>query len=216
MAEETGLIAQIGDWVIEESCRQAGLWERCGMDYGTVAVNVSARQLRDLSLTKRIDAAMRRNGVSPGRMEVELTESTVMHDSDAAAGIFGLMREAGLGIAIDDFGTGYSSLAYLKRLPLTGLKIDRSFVAEADTDADDAAIVATIIKLAAIFKLTVVAEGVESKSQLTYLTRQGCDLAQGYLFSKPLAAGEYAEWLRNWHNGGHDLMFPTQHRLAMA
>ena len=198
LAEDTGLIVPIGEWVIHEACRQVRTWEQAGFDFGTVAVNVSAHQLRDQALVGKIDAAMRAFAVSPECVEIELTESAVMQDPAAAAGILGQMREAGLGISIDDFGTGYSSLAYLKRLPITGLKIDRSFVAEADSDPDDAAIVATIIGLAATLGLHVVAEGVETTSQLRHLARHGCDLAQGYLFAKPLPAAEYRDWHADW------------------
>jgi diguanylate cyclase (GGDEF)-like protein/PAS domain S-box-containing protein len=203
LAEETGLIIPIGEWVIDEACRQARQWRDAGIDCGSVAVNVSARQLHGGSLPRKIEASLHAHGITPGQLDIELTESLVMHDPASAIAILQRLRALQLGIWIDDFGTGYSSLAYLKRLPISGLKIDRSFVADIESDTEDAAIVSTVIALADTLRLGVVAEGVETAGQLSFLNNGMCKQAQGYYFSPPLPAADCAEWFEQ-HGGRRD------------
>ncbi|HIJ37759.1 MAG TPA: EAL domain-containing protein [Rhodospirillaceae bacterium] len=186
IAEDAGLIGEIGSWVIEETCRQIAAWQAAGYGLMEVAINVSAHQLKGGNLAEQISEACRRHAIPTASLEVELTESVVMTDPRQAIRIFQELRELGLRVAIDDFGTGYSSLAYLRRLPIDVLKIDRSFVMEADRDEDDAEIVRTILSLGKTLKLELVAEGVETEAQASLLNEAGCDIFQGYLFSRPL------------------------------
>ena len=196
LAEATGLIVPLGDWVMEEACRQSAAWQAMGLAGSKVAVNVSARQLQSADLVQRIVALTTQYGISPSSLELELTESVVMAKPDEVAGIFSALRETGVTIAIDDFGTGYSSLAYLRRLPVDVLKIDRAFIATADSDEADGAIVKTILALARSLRLSVVAEGVETGSQAAFLAANGCPVAQGYHYARPLPADEMTRWLR--------------------
>jgi len=188
IAEDAGLINDIGSWIIDEVCRQIAVWHAAGYGLKKVAINVSARQLQDGALVGQIVEATRRHGIPATALEVELTESAIMANPDEAAGILQALRALGVRVAIDDFGTGYSSLAYLRRLPIDVLKVDRSFVMDADKNDDDAEIVRTILALGKTLGLEVVAEGVETESQATLLEQAGCDLFQGYLFSRPLSA----------------------------
>ncbi|HSG22043.1 MAG TPA: EAL domain-containing protein, partial [Azonexus sp.] len=153
------------------------------------------RQLEAGDLVERILALTVSHGLKPEDLELELTESVVMADPESIAGLFARLRELGITVAVDDFGTGYSSLAYLRRLPIDVLKIDRSFVRDVDHDEEDAQIVKTIVALGQALKLTMIAEGIESSSQADLLHALGCDQAQGYLFSRPLPADELAQWL---------------------
>jgi len=187
VAEETGLIVPIGDWVLRTACRQVRALHDAGFAQMRVAVNLSARQFGHSELLASIEAALAEAGIAPRFLEIELTESLIMKDVDQAIGILKNLKRLGVTLSIDDFGTGYSSLAYLKRFPLDILKIDRSFVADVNADADDAAIVASIISLAHNLRLKVIAEGVETGEQLAYLRRLGCDQMQGYYFSRPVA-----------------------------
>ena len=201
VAEDTGLILPLGDAVLDRVGAQLRAWsdERSVPVY-PVAVNLSGKQLQQrVGLVKRLAATLERHGVAASLLEVEITESMIMTDLNEAIAIMEQLGAMGVGIAIDDFGTGYSSLSYLKRFPIDALKIDRSFIADIETDADDAAIVASIISMAKDLKLSVVAEGVETTQQLAYLRDKGCDVAQGYLFAKPMAAQHYVEWLRDWN-----------------
>ena len=188
LAEQTGLIVPIGDWVIETACRQLQAWEAQGLGHLRVAVNVSARQFLSGQLDFVVAQALERYEVSADRLELELTESMLMENADQAVQLLHELKRVGVRIALDDFGTGYSSLAYLSRFPIDALKIDASFVAGLDTSShnDAATITAAIIDLAHRMGLRVVAEGVETTSQLSYLRTQGCDEMQGFLFSKPL------------------------------
>jgi diguanylate cyclase (GGDEF)-like protein/PAS domain S-box-containing protein len=195
VAEESGLIGVIGGWVIDEVCRQLADWRARGLPPMRVAFNVSAKQLGDGNLAERILAATRAVDIAPALLEVELTESVVMANPEHVAQLFARLRRIGVTIAIDDFGTGYSSLAYLRRLPIDVLKIDRTFVAAAEREDEDAQIVITILALANALKLTAVAEGVETAAQRDLLKYLGCDLAQGYFFSRPLPAPEIEQWL---------------------
>jgi diguanylate cyclase (GGDEF)-like protein/PAS domain S-box-containing protein len=194
VAEESDLILALGDWVVDEACRQSAAWAALGLT-PTIAVNVSAKQLQQPDLVERIAATAARHGVPPSRLQVEVTESLVMRDPRQASALLYRLREIGVTVAIDDFGTGYSSLSYLRRLPIDVLKIDRSFVMNADRIEEDAQIVRTIIALAQTLKMSVVAEGVETEAQAKLLRSLGCDAVQGYLYAKPAPADEVVGWL---------------------
>jgi diguanylate cyclase (GGDEF)-like protein/PAS domain S-box-containing protein len=196
LAEETGLIVPVGEWVLEEACRQAAQWQREGIGPLRVAVNISARQLLRPGLDRAVRQALAASGLPPPCLELELTESSVMHDPVHAQGVLHALRELGVLLSIDDFGTGYSSLAYLKRLPLDRLKIDRSFIGGIPQDGDDAAIVETIIVMTHKLGLRVIAEGVETPEQRAQLLRQGCDEVQGFLWAKPVPAAELPALVR--------------------
>jgi diguanylate cyclase (GGDEF)-like protein/PAS domain S-box-containing protein len=196
VAEESGLIVDIGSWVLNEACRQAAEWRTLGRDV-KIAVNVSAKQLEACDLVERITALIAQHGITPGHLEIELTESTVMSNPDNVAQLFARLRALGITVAVDDFGTGYSSLAYLRRLPIDILKIDRSFVMEADRDDEDAQIVKTILALGQALKLKVVAEGIETSRQAELLRSFGCGMAQGFLFSQPLPPPQLELWMDN-------------------
>jgi len=182
VAEETGLIVPIGEWVLREACRTAAAW---GRRFGplTMAVNVSARQLSDPYFPVRVAEILEETGLAPERLILELTETALMRDMEANARVLDTLRGTGVGIAIDDFGTGYSSLAYLRQLPVTILKVDRSFVSEIPKDT---AIAATVIALADKLGLLTVAEGVETEEQRRWLADEGCAMIQGFLISRPL------------------------------
>ena len=200
VAEDTGLILPLGEAMLDMVATQLRAWLRDeAMQVYPVAVNLSGKELqRGVELVKRLAATLERHGVPASLLEVEITESMIMTDLNEAVAIMEQLGAMGVGIAIDDFGTGYSSLSYLKRFPIDALKIDRSFIADIETDADDAAIVASIISMAKDLKLGVVAEGVETEQQLAYLRGKGCDVAQGYLFSKPVPAQIYSQWQQDW------------------
>jgi EAL domain-containing protein (putative c-di-GMP-specific phosphodiesterase class I) len=185
IAEESGVIESIGNWVLEEACRQFAEWRQAGFDLRYVAVNLSAHQLRSPDLVGQVKSAISRFGLAPGQLELEITESVAMEDPERAIGQLRVLRESGVELAIDDFGTGYSSLAYLKMLPIHTLKLDRAFVRDIETDENDAAISSATVALAKILGLRVVAEGVETEAQRDFLMSHGCDLLQGYLFGKP-------------------------------
>ncbi len=191
LADEIGIIADIGRFVLRAACRQTRLWHDAGLPGMTVAVNASAAQFRLPNFVDDVAAVLSETGLAGEFLELEITETAVMHDAPATIRTLGALREMGVRIAIDDFGTGYSSLAYLKQFPISTLKIDRSFVLNVTTDADSRAIVSTIIVLAKALKLTVVAEGVETVEQLEFLSGLHCDRAQGYLLGKPTAAADF-------------------------
>jgi diguanylate cyclase (GGDEF)-like protein len=193
LAEETGLIIPIGEWVIKSACAQARDWERRGMPPVTVSVNLSMRQFKQEGLAVAVDDALRRSGLDARRLEMELTESLVMQDTEAAIRVLERLREIGVELSVDDFGTGHSSLSYLTRLPISALKIDQSFVqAIQGTGQSDEGIVAqAIISLAHNLRLKVVGEGVETAAQSEFLKRHGCDEVQGYYFGRPMPAGEF-------------------------
>lgn len=187
IAEDTGLIIPIGEFVIKEACWQAKKWQ----DYlpgVPVAVNLSTRQFRDENLLPFIETTLREIGLSPDLLELELTESLVMDDMERNTRVLSKLKDIGLKISIDDFGTGYSSLSYIKRLPIDTVKIDKSFVLDVTEDMDDKAIVSTIITMAKNMNLYVIAEGVETEEQLNYLRQEGCHQAQGFLLGQPLSA----------------------------
>ncbi len=196
LAEETGLIVEIGEWVIDQACAQIKAWQDEGLPDITVAVNLSARQFQQENLAKIVDQALRLNEVAARCLELEVTESAVMQDPDKTVAILHELKRIGVHLSLDDFGTGYSSLNYLKRFPIDILKIDQSFVRDIITDPDSAAIAVTIISLAHSLRRRVVAEGVETEAQLDFLRRRRCDEMQGYHFSRPLPAEEFARLLR--------------------
>ncbi len=196
VAEESGLINPIGDWVLCEACRQAQAWRDEGLPPITMAVNVAPVQFRQSGFIEVVAGALATSGLAAGRLELELTERTVMHDADATMGTLSALHRMGVELSLDDFGTGYSSLAYLKRFPVGKLKIDRSFVNDLETDPDDWAIASTIVSMGRSLRMTVLAEGVEKPEQLALLRKMGCDMAQGYYFSRPVSAEGMADMLR--------------------
>jgi len=196
LAEETGLIVPMGEWVLKEACRQTRAWQSAGLDKLTVAVNVSSLQFRQRELGSAIQGALEGSGLDPRHLTLELTETMIMENVKRSTDTLHRMKEMGLKLSIDDFGTGYSSLSYLKRFPLDELKIDRSFISDLDTDADDAAIVTAIIAMGHSLGLSIVAEGVETEPQLAFLKQRDCEGYQGYLFSKPVAADNLSAVIR--------------------
>ncbi|MBK9439805.1 MAG: GGDEF domain-containing protein [Comamonadaceae bacterium] len=193
LAERYGLIGAIGDWVIEEACLKAAGWRERGLRM-RVAVNISGYQMREDDLVERIEAALQRNNLQPGRFTCEITESVAMEDTKVTQATFEKMRQAGFHVSIDDFGTGFSSLAMLRRLPAAELKIDRAFVTDLEDREDARSIAQSIVNMAKALNLHVVAEGVETQGQCNLLVEMGCHELQGFLFSKPIRA-EDLEWL---------------------
>ena len=187
-AEETGLIRELGLWTLDAACAQLASWKAAGLHPGRVAINVSALQFRDQRLPQVLHTALQTYDIQPGELELELTESTLMSDTESAQATVASLRELGVALAIDDFGTGYSSLSYIKRLRPDKLKIDRSFVKDLPADADDRALTEAIISIAHSLSIAVVAEGVETPEQRDYLRGQGCILQQGYLLGRPMPA----------------------------
>jgi len=196
LAEETGLIVPIGEWVLRTACAQAMAWHAAGFCGLQMAVNISSRQFQQQNLASVVSAVLNETGLEPQCFYLELTESVLMRNVDAAIVAMGELDAAGVGFSIDDFGTGYSSLSYLKRFPIDVLKIDRSFVRDITTNPDDAAIVTAIMAMAHTLGIEVVAEGVETEEQLAFLRAHGCDVMQGYYFSKPVDATALTELLR--------------------
>jgi diguanylate cyclase len=196
IAERHGLIGTIGQWVIDEACRQARDWRDQGLRM-RVAINLSVHQLRRPDLAERIAESLRRHDVNPKLLTCEITESVAMEDAEGTMKIFEKLAAVGVQISIDDFGTGYSSLAYLRKLPAEELKIDRSFVLDLETSADARAVVDAVVKLAQALGRKVVAEGVETEAQAHILRGLGCDVLQGYLFAKPMSAKALALWAMN-------------------
>jgi EAL domain-containing protein (putative c-di-GMP-specific phosphodiesterase class I) len=197
VAEETGLIAPIGEWVLRRACMQARSWQTLGYPL-QVSVNCSAQQFRLEGLVGMVARTLEQTGLSASSLELELTESVIVEHTEHVMARFKALDEMGVKLSIDDFGTGYSSLGYLKRFPIHELKIDQSFVRDVSADPDDAAIVSAIITMAHGLGLQVVAEGVETAEQLAFLKKVDCDWAQGYYFCRPLPAEEIEPLLRNW------------------
>ena len=196
LAEQLGLLVQIGAWVVEQACQTMAAWRAAGLGRIPVAVNLSPSQLQSPQLLPGVRAAMQAHGIAPGELEMEVTESMMMAEPEQAIAILQGLADAGVVLSIDDFGTGYSSMAYLKLLPVRWLKLDRQFVKEVDTDPRDADLCAGIIALAHQLGLQVVAEGVETAAQRDVLAARGCDVFQGYWFSKPLPLQEAADYVR--------------------
>lgn len=188
LAEETGLINEIGEWVLHEGCRQARLWQDQGVAPRRVAINLSARQLSDKGFLQMVQRVLKDTGLDPKCLELEITESQVMRQAEGSIMLLNELSDMGIHLAVDDFGTGYSSLSYLKRLPIGKLKIDQSFVRDITVDPNDTAIVVAIINMAKSLDLEIIAEGIETAGQLTLLRAKGCGIGQGYYFSVPMAA----------------------------
>jgi diguanylate cyclase (GGDEF)-like protein len=195
IAEECGFITNIGRWVLREACRQTRAWQDVGLPSMGIAVNVSAMELRDKEFAATVRSILTETRLESHYLELELTETFLMQDSQATATVLETLKDIGVRIALDDFGTGYSSLSYLKRFPIDTLKIDRSFVCNIATDPDDACIVSAVIGMGEGLHMRVVAEGVETEEQLEYLQEQNCPEGQGYYFSRPLTSTEFAALL---------------------
>ncbi len=196
VAEDIGLINPIGDWVLREACRQVRAWQDAGLPPLVVAVNVSPLQFRQAGFVDTVANALATSGLDARFLELELTERTVMNDAELNLGTLSALNGMGVELALDDFGTGYSSLAYLKRFPVGKLKIDRSFVRDLEVDPDDRAIASTILSMGRSLRLKVLAEGVETKEQYAILRGMGCELVQGYHFSRPLPPEELVAFLK--------------------
>jgi EAL domain-containing protein (putative c-di-GMP-specific phosphodiesterase class I) len=192
VAEETGLITDIGDWVLEQACRNFNEWNKEAKLNLSVAVNVSVKQLND-SFVLRLKDILNKTGLGKNHLELEITESLLMHNVQENVRILESINRLGVHFAMDDFGTGYSSLSYLRQFPIGKLKIDRSFVNDITDNPDDEAIIRAIIAMGKTLKLKVIAEGVENHKQLVLLQSIGCDSYQGFFFSKPLSATEFYE-----------------------
>ncbi len=197
LAEETGLIVPIGEWVLKNACTQARTWQNGRSSPISVSVNLSLRQFKQEALANAVAAALRESGLDPCLLEMELTESLVMHDTDAAILVLTRLREIGVELSVDDFGTGYSSLSYLTRLPISALKIDQSFVHDikGNDRADEGIVAQAIISLGHNLKLKVVGEGVETEAQFDFLKRHGCDEVQGFRFGRPMTEQEFERFL---------------------
>jgi len=196
VAEDCGLILPIGTWVLRQACQQAQAWVAAGLPMGTMAVNISAMQLREENFVDGVFAILKETGLDPRFLEVELTESVLMKHAESTASILKVLRASGVQVAVDDFGTGYSSLSYLRKFPIDALKIDQSFVSQITTVPDETIIVKAVIGMGRSLKLRVVAEGVETQEQLAFLQAHQCDEAQGYLFSRPVPPEQFAKLLQ--------------------
>ena len=196
LAEESGLIVSIGEWVLREACRQVRAWQDRGLPVMRVAVNVSALQFRRLDLVETVRRALSDAGLDARYLEIELTETALMTHPEESVEILERLSRMGVIVSVDDFGTGYSSMSYLRRFPIDKLKIDRSFINHLMTSADDASIVRAIISLAHGLRLKVVAEGVETAEQVACLQKLGCDQFQGFYFSRPVTAMAFEELMR--------------------
>ncbi|QDG60347.1 MULTISPECIES: bifunctional diguanylate cyclase/phosphodiesterase [Pseudomonas] len=208
LAEKTGLIIPIGEWVLNEACRQMSLWYAQGYEHWRIAVNLSALQFCHAGLVNSVAGALARHRLPANSLTLEITETTAMSDADASMTVLQQLSDMGVDLSIDDFGTGYSSLMYLKRLPANELKIDRGFVRDLEHDSDDAAIVSAIVALGQALGLRIVAEGVETDVQQSFLTRLGCNSLQGYLLGHPLPADGFMDHIQR----GEDAAAPDKSR----
>jgi diguanylate cyclase (GGDEF)-like protein len=213
-AEKTGLIVPIGEWVLNEACRQMNEWREAGFSNWTIAVNLSAVQFNHPDLIKMVRDTLDRHRLEPQYLTLEITESTAMRDVHASLAILRQLHQMGVQISIDDFGTGYSSLMYLKRLPANELKIDRGFVCDLAHDTEDAAIIAAIVALGHTLNLRIVAEGVETTEQRAFLSRLGCTALQGFLFGKPMAADQFLQMAQNPEFKAQVFEMPSNKRTA--
>jgi diguanylate cyclase (GGDEF)-like protein/PAS domain S-box-containing protein len=197
VAEDSGLIVPLGEWIMKEACKQYRKWQDTGLEPVRIAVNLSGRQFVRQDLRGMVEKVLDDAGIAPSAIELELTESTIMEHVEETVETLKTLRDLGVHLSIDDFGTGYSSMAYLKRFTIDKLKIDQSFVRDLATDSDDAAIVIATIAMAHALNLTVIAEGVETEEQLQFLKENGCEQMQGYYFSRPLPVEKITELLRS-------------------
>jgi EAL domain-containing protein (putative c-di-GMP-specific phosphodiesterase class I) len=196
IAEDCGLIIQIGRWVLREACRQARTWQDAGLPPLPIAVNVSAVEFRDKGFVEGLRTVLSETGLEARYLELELTEGVLMERADSTAAVLQELKTMGIRLAVDDFGTGYSSLSYLQQFPIDVLKIDQSFVHRITGDPDDCPIVSAIISMGKSLKHLVVAEGIETQKQLAFLQAQHCAEGQGYLFSRPVAAAQFSHLLQ--------------------
>lgn len=201
VAEDSGLILPLGHWVLLTACRQAKAWLDAGIDMGEIAVNISAYQFRQPEFAQSVRAVLAESGLPAERLELEITESTIMHSADSSVTTLEELKAMGVKLAVDDFGTGYSSLSYLRRFPIDRLKIDRSFVADMESDADAASLVASIIALGGSLGLRLVAEGVENSAQVSSLREMECERVQGFHFCRPMPAEGVVDMLNSLRAG---------------
>jgi EAL domain-containing protein (putative c-di-GMP-specific phosphodiesterase class I) len=185
LAEESGIIFALGEWVLQTACRQNQAWQEAGLSPLRISVNVSPRQFEEQRLVQRVAQALEESGLAPQWLELEVTEGVIMRDLQQAVAKMGELRAMGISLSIDDFGTGFSSLGYLKRLPIHEIKIDRSFIDGIPDDEGDIAIVRSVLLMARQFRLQVIAEGVENERQVAFLFAHGCEGLQGYHFARP-------------------------------
>ncbi len=193
--EETGLIVPVGEWVLRKACTQARAWQFAGLSHLRISVNLSPRQFREKELAHKVESILKETGLDPGSLELELTENALMDDQKYSAAVLEQLKDLGALIALDDFGIGYSSLGFLKAFPVDTLKIDRSFIHGIGEDEEDRAICSAIVSLGLALKLQVMAEGVETETQMGILREQGCHLIQGFLFARPMPADDVWTWL---------------------
>jgi EAL domain-containing protein (putative c-di-GMP-specific phosphodiesterase class I) len=201
LLEETGLIVQVGEWVLEQACRQGAEWHLAGYPIG-IAVNVSTRQLDTDAFVPTVADALERSGFDPGALTLEITETTLMSNTEETATRLAQAKELGVRIAIDDFGTGYSSLAYLQRFPVDALKIDRSFISRMGQDPEGETLIRTLVQLGKSLAIETLAEGIEQSRELSLLREEHCDSGQGFLFARPLDVDACAPFLQEWIGGG--------------
>jgi EAL domain-containing protein (putative c-di-GMP-specific phosphodiesterase class I) len=215
IAEQTGLIAPLTEWVLRTALAQCRRWLEDGLDLG-VAVNISPRTLRDPAFTDQLTALLAESKVPAARLTLEITEGALMDDPERAIDVLWELRRAGVRLSVDDLGVGHSSLSYLKRLPVHEIKIDKSFVTRMVDDADDEAIVTAVIAMVHKLGMTVVAEGVEDERTLVRLAELGADIAQGYWMSRPVPAAEIAPWIDRWTAGPGSVVVPMQRLVRFA
>ena len=202
VAEQCGLIVDLGEWVLQTACQQLALWsDMAGYAELTLAINVSVHQFRQADFVDKVRCALAEHGATPKRLKLEITESMFVADQESIINKMVQLKALGVGFSLDDFGTGYSSLSYLRRLPLDQLKIDQSFVREVLTDPNDAAIARTVIALGQNLGLMVIAEGVEMQGQRDFLLEYGCVYCQGYLISRPLPIADFDAFVRDFGQG---------------
>jgi diguanylate cyclase (GGDEF)-like protein len=197
LLEETGLIVDVGSWVLREACRQGAEWRDAGREVG-VAVNVAARQLDRDEFVEEVREALSESGLAPEQLTIEITETTIMANAEETAERLASIKELGVRVAIDDFGTGYSSLAYLQRFPVDALKIDRSFISKMSNDAEGETLIRTLVQLGKSLSIETLAEGIEQAQELSLLREESCDTGQGFLFARPLDLDECETFLENW------------------
>jgi EAL domain-containing protein (putative c-di-GMP-specific phosphodiesterase class I) len=205
LAEQSGLIGPIGQWVLRSACSQMRDWQRSGIDVGKMAVNLTAREFMQDDVVSNVRSALVASGLEPACLELEITESTAVHNTQRVLFNMAELRDMGVRIAIDDFGTGYSAMSYLRRYPIHTLKIAQAFMRDVNVDPQSAAIASMIVELARELRLEVVAEGVEHHSQLEFLEGLGCHVVQGYYFSVPLPAAELRPMLTRGFAQGSDV-----------